>query len=187
VSNGPRTQTGGSENTQVRAPGYLDNSLQGATNAANMAFGGNEDPNTVAGRNLVGQTLRGDFLSPDSNPFIQQTFDRGADAIQSRLDSQFAGAGRNIGASKAPATAELSDFASSLFGGNFENERNRQVQSLGFSEDFNPIDMFIKRLQGIAPSAGQDINNQFSSEVEKKASPADRAASIIGSFFGLSG
>lgn len=183
MSNGPRTQTGGSSNTQVRAPGFIDDSLQGANNAARMAFQGLEDPNTVAGRNLVGQSLRGDFLHPDTNPFIQQTFDRGADAIQQRLDSQFSGAGRNIGASRAPATAELSDFASSLFGGNFENERNRQIQSMFAANEFNPIDQFIRRITGLAGSAGQNINNQSSQEVEEKASPLDRAFGLFGSIF----
>jgi hypothetical protein len=190
MSNGPRQIQSGANTSQstsrVRAPGFLSDSLQNANTAANNALRGLEDPVTSQGRDLVGQTLRGDFLSPDSNPFLQQTFDRGANAIQRRLDSQFAGAGRNIGASRAPATQELSDLATGVFGGNLQNERDRQTQALFSANQFNPIDTFIRRLSQIAPASGRDVatigSGSSSGRVEDKSSPFDRFLSVLDIF-----
>lgn len=76
------------------------------------------------------QTLAGDFLSPESNPWLQQTFDRGADAIQARIGSQFAGAGRsNSGAMIGANQQALTDLAGNIFGGNYQQERGRQMQA----------------------------------------------------------
>lgn len=63
-----------------------------------------------------------------SNPYLDATFNRAADASQQRLASQFAGSGRNIGASRAANASELNDLATNIYGGAYENERNRQLQ-----------------------------------------------------------
>jgi len=169
---------------QVRAPGFIEQPLARAANVANLqAFGGApESYVTSQGRDLAGQTLRGDFLMPDSNPFLQATFDRGADAVQKRLDTQFAGAGRNIGASAAPARQELSDLASNLFGGNYQAERGRQMNTLGMSSQFDPLNQLIARLGPLADAAGrtETASGTRSGTSRDRASPADIFASIFG-------
>lgn len=116
------------------------------------------------------QTLAGDFLSPDSNPFLQSTFNRAADLTRGRLDTEFSGAGRNLGASQPARSEELQTLASNIFGGNFQQERDRQVTAAGQAAplagaDFQniqaqidagsfPLDQFINRLSGIIPGAG---------------------------------
>jgi hypothetical protein len=131
---------------------------------------------------LVSQTLQGDFLLPDTNPFLQGTFDRAADAVQNRLETQFAGSGRNIGASAPAARDQLSGLANQIFGGNFQAERDRQIQSLFAGQQFNPLDVFIRRLSQIAPGAGRDVRTTSSGETEEKASPLDRALDILDIF-----
>lgn len=63
-----------------------------------------------------------------SNPYLDATFNRAADSVQNRLASQFAGAGRNIDASRNVNASELNDLATNIYGGAYENERNRQLQ-----------------------------------------------------------
>lgn len=180
MSNGPRDIIGGSSTSQVRAPGFMEQPLAEASRFATAQFRGNTPESFVQrqGRDLVGQTLRGDFLLPDSNPYLQATFDRGADAVQKRLDTQFAGAGRNIGASAAPARQELSDLASNIFGGSYQAERDRMQNALAMSSRFDPLNQFIERIGLLAPAAGRDSHTLYSEEKEKKASPLDRALDI---------
>lgn len=141
--------------TNTEPPAFLVPSLTRAANASSANFNNSPGNQIIGqGQNLIGQTLSGDFLSPDSNPFLQQTFDRAADLTQTRLSSEFAGAGRDLGAAAPARSEELQTLASNIFGGNFQAERDRQLGALQSSLDFDPLNMFINRLAGIIPGAG---------------------------------
>lgn len=62
-----------------------------------------------------------------SNPHLDATFNKAADSVQQRLGTQFAGSGRNVDASRAVNADELNNLATGLYGGAYENERNRQL------------------------------------------------------------
>lgn len=62
-----------------------------------------------------------------SNPYLDATFNRAADSVQNRLQSGFAGAGRNIDAARPVAAQELNDLAAQVYGGDYAAERNRQL------------------------------------------------------------
>ena len=64
--------------------------------------------------------------SAGGNPFLDATFNRAADQVQNRLQSSFAGSGRNIGAARAPAALELNDLANTVYGGAYQQDANRQ-------------------------------------------------------------
>jgi hypothetical protein len=105
-------------------------------------------------QSLLNDTLQGRFLTPDNNPFLESTFNRAADLTRGRLDSEFSGAGRNLAASQPARSDELQTLASNIFGDNFESERNRQIDAIGQSQAFDPLNQFINRLAGIIPGAG---------------------------------
>ena len=194
MSRGPSQVT---STTQTEIPGFLQGPLGRATDAADRQATnvgnilGNADssdfmqaeglnalfnrgregsPLTDAAGDLTGRTLAGDFLSPDSNPFLEQTFNRAADLTRTRLDTEFAGAGRNLGASRPARSEELQTLAADIFGGNFQRERDRQAAAVGSAQnlanqDFAdiqamidagsfPIDQFINRLAALIPNAG---------------------------------
>jgi hypothetical protein len=65
-----------------------------------------------------------------SNPYLDAQFNRAADATQQRLQSGFAGSGRNIEAARPAASQELNDLATGIYGGAYENERNRMAEDL---------------------------------------------------------
>ena len=109
---------------------------------------------------LTSQTLGGDFLNPESNPFLQGTFDRAADLTRGRLDTEFAGAGRNLGASFPARSDELQTLASNIFGGNFQAERDRQQNAIVSASDLDPLNRFIDQLGGIIPGAGGTTTSQ---------------------------
>ena len=141
---------------------------QGLTALFDRGQGGS--PLIDQAQGLTSQTLAGDFLSPDTNPFLQSTFNRAADLTRGRLDTEFSGAGRNLGASIPARSEELQTLASNIFGGNFQQERDRQAQAANqaiplANTDFQNIqaqidagsfdlDQLINRLTGIIPGAG---------------------------------
>ena len=105
-------------------------------------------------QDLIGQTIAGDFLSPGSNPYLDQTFQRGADAITNRLNTNFARSGRDLAAARPAAADDLGTFASQLYGDNLRFERGNQIGAARDALDFDPLNLFINRLAGIIPGAG---------------------------------
>jgi hypothetical protein len=88
-------------------------------------------PVNAAAQNLATGTLRGDFLN--SNPYLDATFQRGANQIGNNLDTLFARSGRDL-VGQAPARGEaLASYATQLYGGNYANERQNQQQAMAFA------------------------------------------------------
>lgn len=141
--------------TTTAPPDFLQGPLGAAATGAQQQFAGAGDPNLIGqGQDLLGKTLQGDFLSPDTNPYLDQTFNRAADLTRTRLSSEFAGAGRDLGASIPARSEELQTLASNIYGGNFQAERDRQIGALSQSQAYDPLNLFINRLAGIIPGAG---------------------------------
>jgi hypothetical protein len=78
---------------------------------------------------ILGSTPTSQFGNVN-NPYLDATFNKAADATQQRLQSGFAGSGRNIEAARPAASQELGDLANTIYGGAYENERNRMAEDL---------------------------------------------------------
>lgn len=65
-----------------------------------------------------------------TNPHLDATFNRAALQTQNHLASQFAGSGRNVGASEPIRSQQLNDLATGIYGGAYESERNRMASDL---------------------------------------------------------
>lgn len=83
-------------------------------------------------------TLRGDYLDPNSNPWLKSTFTQAADLTNARINSIFEGANRYGSGQQAGAigTADAT-LASNIFGGNYQAERARQNAAIGGVPQFN--------------------------------------------------
>ena len=156
---GPESVT---STTTSNPPSFLLPSLQSAVDDANRqmtqarsapgSFPATQINNNAAG--LVNSTLQGDFLGPESNPFLQQTFNKAADLTRGRLDTEFSGAGRNLGAAMPARSQELQTLASNLYGQNYQAERDRQITAVDQGQNLDPLNQFINRIAGIIPGAG---------------------------------
>lgn len=108
-------------------------------------------PFSALGRGALESTIRGDFLSPDSNPFLRDTIAAAQRSVLERFNeneilerSGFANAGQRLSESSPFARARaiatrglgnsLSDIATNLAGGNFQAERNRQLAAVSQGE-----------------------------------------------------
>lgn len=134
---------------------------------------------------LTSQTLAGDFLSPDTNPFLADTFNRAADLTQTRLSSEFAGAGRDLNAALPARSQELQTLAAGIFGPNFQAERNRQMGSIANAQGLDPVNQLINRLAGLTPGAGGVTTSRqpvFQDTTGQILGGLGTAASLIGAF-----
>lgn len=144
---------GGNGVTRIEPPSYqlpyLQSGLKGAAEQYNTggnptipfsqqteaALAGTEarakagSPTVGAANDYVQKSLQGGFLG--SNPYLDKTFERAAQATQGQLASQFAGSGRNVGASEGLRSQQLNDLATQIYGGNYANERALQQSSVG--------------------------------------------------------
>ncbi len=90
--------------------------LMGAANnyATNMLSGSN--PMTFGGA---------------SNPHLDAMFGQAANSTQGRLQSEFAGGGRNLDAARPARAEELQNLATGIYGGAYESERDRMASEQG--------------------------------------------------------
>lgn len=99
------------------------------------------------------KTIQGGYLSPEANPYLRQTFDQAAqgvtdayqNVVQPRTASAFFGPGSLQGNSAYAGTVgqqqiglgrSLSDLATNIYGGNYQQERQRQFGAAGAAPGF---------------------------------------------------
>jgi len=109
--------------------------------------GGAGSPVNQAAQNQAVQTLNGQYLSPESDPYLRQNYDSAARAatqayqtgVLPSLRSRFEGGGRTqsgaLGSQERVAQDQfgrnLTEMAASMYGANRNAERNRQVGMAG--------------------------------------------------------
>jgi hypothetical protein len=109
--------------------------------------------------------LGGSFLSPESNPYLKDTFNRGADQVQQRVNSAFGNGGRfGSGVNQEVLGKGMNDLASQVYGGAYDSERNRMQQGLLFAPQLAANDyQDLSALSSVGAnkdSRSQDVINQ---------------------------
>lgn len=98
---------------------------------AQRAIGGS--PLLGAANNQLLGTLRGDYLN--ANPYLDQTFQQAARGIVPNINSTFSLAGRyGSNAHQTALGSGLADLATNIYGGNYQQERGRQMSMLGYAQ-----------------------------------------------------
>lgn len=141
-----------------------EQALQGTAARAQQGSAG-----VRAAQDVNTQTINGGFLG--SNPYLDQTFNRAAMQTQNQLASQFAGSGRNIGASEGLRSQQLNDLATGIYGGAYDAERNRQQQAIGQASGLANQDYTdLGQLAGVGAQReglAQDIANQPGANIDQ--------------------
>lgn len=101
--------------------------MQGLDMTRQRALAGSPVMNE-ANRNLEA-TLRGDYLSPDSNPYLQNTVNQALGDVTSKVNSQFAGNNYGGTAHQEWLGRNLAETALPIYNQNYQQERGRQMQA----------------------------------------------------------
>jgi len=181
-SGAPRIQTGRSDSiTRGPAP-MIEGPLQQAIGGATSVFGGGpEGYATGQGRNMLGQTLRGDYLTPGTNPFLQGQINQLGDQLYQQTASRFGQAGRNVGGSGAAQAFEdsLARGAVPLAAQNYQAERDRQMQGLGMTSRFDPLDQYLNRLGLLSGLAGDTMTRRMDESRSDVPSALNRGRDVV--------
>jgi len=126
---------------------YAPRDAQTASAQNQMAQVGNRGVATKAAMEEVGRTASGYYLN--SNPHLDKTFKRAseafgtqfADTVGGSIGGRFGSSGRTGSPSEERAMGEaqknygrrLEDLSASIYGGNYEAERGRQLQASGMA------------------------------------------------------
>ena len=97
-------------------------------------------PLLQSAQGLAQQTLQGDFLG--GNPHLDQQINRGIQLSRTGLDSQFAGAGRNLEAQMPARAEQVNNLVGNMMFQNYDAERARQMQMMPMAPQLAREDYF---------------------------------------------
>jgi hypothetical protein len=126
---------------------------------ANRAISGSPLTQAAQAQNIA--TQRGDYLNPESNPFLSKSFDLAAGKVRGALDSQFNQSG-SYGSSlhQGAMTEQMGDLATKMYGGQYDAERNRQIQATLFAPNLAQQDYFdASQLAAVGDAYQQQAGN----------------------------
>ena len=137
-------------------PGSTVTPYSGQTNAyisglTDLGLYGSNVGNSAS--NLITDTMNGDYLN--SNPYLDQMFDRAAGAVRNQTDAAFSRAGRfGSGAHQEILQEGMNDLATQIYGQNYQNERNAQQQALALAPGID--NQNLTNLQQLYVAGGLD-------------------------------
>lgn len=108
--------------------------LQGGNRPAGTTTTTTNQTLAPGGLQQLQNTISGQYLDPASNPYLNQTYDAAARQITPRVNSLFEASGRyGSGAHQGVLGQSLADLGTSIYGGNYNAERARQLAAAGTS------------------------------------------------------
>lgn len=126
-------------------------------------------PTLNAANNNITGTLNGNYLSPNSNPWLKSNVDTAMNGVQSRINSQFNN--NNFGGTAHQETMQrgLGEVASGMYGDNYARERGNQLnaatQAIGLAgadyQDANYLQGIGAQRQNLANQYLGNSNTQF--------------------------
>jgi hypothetical protein len=93
----------------------------------------NGSPVMNAAQGNAYNTLQGNFMSPDSNPWLKQNVDTAMGDVQGRINSQFNNNNFGGTAHQENMTRDLGKVSGQMYGANYDQERSRQMSAMGLA------------------------------------------------------
>lgn len=132
----------------------------GLNQVASLGSGPNISQNAA---NMNSFETSGALLNPSMNPYLQGTFQQGAQQVENNLDSQFGSAGRNVIASAPVQSDEMNNLATQLYGGAYQSGLNATTQASALapsiqSGEYIPSSALLSAGQGVQGQTQNLIN-----------------------------
>jgi hypothetical protein len=139
--------------------GFSPEQEAGMNLGAQRALAGSSTLN--AANNKATSTLNGDFLTPNSNPYLKQNVSQAMDDVQTRVNSQFSGNNYGGSANQELLTRNLGDVANNMYGENFARERNNQMQTMNLAPTLAGADYQDANYLQTIGAQRQNLANQY--------------------------
>jgi hypothetical protein len=118
------------------------------------------NPTLGAAQNYTQSVLNG---NPANNPYLNSEFNQAANSVQNRLESEFAGSGRNAVGSLPLQSDELNNLATQLYGGAYNTGVQQQENALASAP--NTVNAQTGLQQSLF-GAGQQVQNLGQSYIQ---------------------
>lgn len=164
------------QNTPQLVAPFAPQQESAISNITNMAKAGN--PAVDSAQKYITDTLGGNV---QQNPMLSQLFSQGADQIQNRLSSQFAGSGRNVDASAGLNAQALGQFGANLYGNAFGTEAGLQQGALNAAPNILQSQL---GLQNALYGAGQNVQNLSQQYIQAPQNSLNQYLSRVGGNLG---
>lgn len=89
----------------------------------------------------LGRTIAGDYLNPESNPYLSATVNKALGDVESRVNSRFNTPAYGNTAHQETLARSLGDTANQMYMQNYGQERNNQMQASQFAPQFAQADL----------------------------------------------
>lgn len=150
-------------------------------------------PVNMAAQNNAYGTLNGDYMSPDSNPWLRQNVDRALGDVQTRVNSQFNNSNFGGSVHQEVLGRSLGQTAAGMYGENYQQERGRQMQAQALAPGLAETDYRdMQALLGVGDARrglSQDYLNQanglFNQNVQYPQQQLDAYGRAIGVGMGV--
>ena len=150
-------------------------------------------PVNLAAQNNAYGTLQGDYMSPDSNPWLKQNVGQAMDDVQTRVNSQFNNSNFGGSAHQELMTRNLGSTAAGMYGDNYQQERGRQMQAQALAPGLAETDYRdMQALMGVGDvrrGLSQDYlnqaNNLFTNNVQYPQQQLDAYGRAVGLGMGV--
>lgn len=169
---------------------------------AQLAGAGN--PISGPAQNMLAGTLQGDYLSPQSNPYLQamsdaanrQTTRQYSQAVAPGIGAQFDSAGRygsdlyqnQMDQSRDTLARSLGETNAQLYGQAYENERVRQMQGLDMAPQTAQLGYFdASQLLNVGELRDAKAQQELADEVQRYQFGQERPYDALSRFMGTVG
>lgn len=152
-------------------------------------------PTLNAANQNITDTLNGNYLSPDSNPYFKGTVDQTLGDVQTRVNSQFNNSNFGGSAHQELLSRSLGSVANDMYSGNYQNERSRQLQASTQAPTLANADYMDSQYlqgvgaqrQGLAQSYLTDAKNTFDQAANFPYTQLNRYGDVVRAGQGVGG
>lgn len=121
-----------------------------------------------------GKTISGDYMRPDTNPYLRDTVNLALDQTRSKVNSQFGGNNFGSSAHQEWLAKNLANTALPIYAQNYDTERGRQLAAAGGAPNIAEAAadapwQNLRRYQSIVGGSGYGGTSQTSQPLYKNS------------------
>jgi hypothetical protein len=130
-------------------------------------------------QDIYGRTVQGEYLDPNKNPYLQDTYNRALEQSIPSITSGAVSSGRyGSGAAGMLSNDMQSRLANDIYGGNYQRERDRQMQAVAGAPMMSSADQLARYAVGAQRQGQQqaELGGQMAQFSEQQMAPWMSAA-----------
>jgi hypothetical protein len=186
----------GTENSTALAPAYYPNQTIADQSPETLAAQNMTTQRALEGSPVMNQAkgylsdvMGGNYLNPDSNPYMSGYLNNALDKVRGQVNSSFAqGGGFGGSANQEILARELGKTATGILAPAYESERNRMQQSLLFAPQMAQSDYFdLGQLANVGMQKEGRAQDLINADIDKWNYEGNLGSNALRNYISLTG